>query len=277
MSHHEWVSTSLPRRVVTVRMRTVDDLQLPTLRAPFGVLPLAFDPAQSRAAVARLKAALADVGAAPVMGFGGPGADLWEEGILSAMESFRSPKEAIDFYFDGTTIGMGVGVTDFAVLSLDGDDSDWREVLGATRDFLARRVDWRLHAAADAGREDEVRQAIADGWPIDDFDDDLAETPLHMAARNGHITILRMLLAAGADVNRHCEDRIGETPLSLVADTCSPEVASLLMAAGADPTIRGWMGLNAIDRAARRTDEAGSLVLALLEKRASRPGPGQGS
>ena len=118
-----------------------------------------------------------------------------------------------------------------------------------------------------------MRQAIADGWPIDDFDDDLAETPLHMAARNGHITILRMLLAAGADVNRHCVDRIGETPLSLVADSCSPEVASLLIGAGADPTIRGWMGLNAIDRAARRTDEAGSVVLALLEKRASRPGP----
>jgi hypothetical protein len=253
-------------------MRTVDDLHLPTLEAPFGVLPIAFDPGERRASVVRLKEALADAGASPVMAFGGPGADLWEEGMLSAVECLRSPKKAVDFYFDGTVIGMGVEVTDFAVLSLDGDDADWREVLDATRDILSRRVDWRLHAAADAGREAEVRQAIADGWPIEDFDDDLAETPLHKAARKGHLDIMRMLLAAGADVNRHCEDRIGETPLGLVADTCSPELASLLMHAGADPTIPGWMGLTALDRAAQRTDEAGRVVLSLLKTHESRPG-----
>jgi hypothetical protein len=270
MGHFEWVSTTVPRRVVAVRMRTVDDLHLPTLRAPFGVLPIAFDPGERLASVERLKVALRDAGAFPLVLCGGPGVDLWEEGTLSTMKWLRSPKQAIDFYFGASIIGMGVSVTDFAVLSLDGDDADWREVLDATRDILSRRVDWRLHAAADDGREADVRQAIADGWPIDDFDDDLAETPLHKAARKGHIGIMRMLLAAGADVNRHCEDRIGETPLGLVADTCSPDVARFLMGAGADPTIPGWMGLTALHHAAQRTDEAGRLVLSLLKGGGSR-------
>ena len=240
------------------------------MKAPIGVLSIAFDASERPVAVERLKNALDQAGALPFMGIGGPGADLWEEGMLSACEWARSPKSAIDFYFDGTVIGFGMQVTDFAVLCLDGDDADWREVLDATRS-MSGHVDWRLHAAANAGREADVRVAIADGWPIDDFDDDLAETPLHQAAREGHLDIMRMLLAAGADVNRHCEDRIGETPLSLVADTCSLEVAQLLIDAGADPTIQGWMGLTALDRAASRTDEEGKAVHALLRARGSRP------
>ncbi|HEX6813206.1 MAG TPA: ankyrin repeat domain-containing protein [Planctomycetota bacterium] len=270
MRHFEWVSTALPRRVVLVRMRTVDELCLPTLQTPFGVLVTAFDP-QERVAIDRLEVALERAGASPVRGIGGPGADLWEDGILSAVPSLRSPEQALEFYFGGTVIGMRMEVTDFAVLCLDCDDADWREMLEATRGFLSRRVDWRIHAAADAGRNEDVRQAIACGWPIEEFDDDLAETPLHKAARNGHLDIMRMLLAAGADVNRHCEERIGETPLGLVADTCSFELAHLLIDAGADPTIRGWMGLTALDRAARRTDEAGKAVLALLEAHKARP------
>ncbi len=114
------------------------------------------------------------------------------------------------------------------------------------------------------GGNTRFAKRFADGWPIDEFDNDLAETPLRKAARIGHLEIARMLLAAGADVNRHCEERIGETPLGLVADTCEPDLARLLMDAGADPTIRGWMGITALDRAADRTDEAGKEVLALL-------------
>src|SRR5688572_31651104 len=162
-------------------MRTVDDLRLPRLKAPFGVLSIAFDAGERRVAVEHLKNALDQAGALPVMCIGGPGADLWEEGLLSACEWLRSPRKAIDFYFDGTVIGFGMQVTDFAVFCLDGDDADWWEVLDATRS-MSGRVDWRLHAAVSAGREADVRVAIADGWPIDDFDDDLAETPLHKAA-----------------------------------------------------------------------------------------------
>jgi hypothetical protein len=256
-----------------VRMRTADRLHLSKLQPPFGVLALAFDPHQQPAAIERLQTALLEAGASPIRGVGGPGADLWEEGILAAVANLRVPKEAIEFYFGGTVLGMGMAVTDFLVLALDADDAAWRDTVDATRSFLSRRADWRLHAAADAGREADVRQAIEAGWPIEEFDSDLAETPLHMAARHGHLGIMRMLLAAGADVNRRCEERIGETPLGLVADTCSLAVASMLLEAGADPTIRGWMGLTALDRAAARTDEVGKAVLSLLATEARRRRP----
>src|SRR5688572_31581792 len=126
MGQFEWVSTRVPRRVVAVRMRTVDDLHLPTLEVPFGVLAIAFDPDQRREAVERLTEALANAGAAPGIESGGPGTDLWQEGIMPEVAWLRSPKEVIDHYFFAN--GAGVEVTDFVVLCLDGDDTDWWEV-----------------------------------------------------------------------------------------------------------------------------------------------------
>jgi ankyrin repeat protein len=59
------------------------------------------------------------------------------------------------------------------------------------------------------------------------------KTPLHDAAENGHLEIMRVLLEAGADVNANEEERIGNTPLRDVADKCSLAVATLLVDAGA--------------------------------------------
>ena len=111
MGHFEWLSTRMPRRVVAVRMRTVDDLRLPTVKAPFGVLAIAFDPGQRREAVQQLTEALADAGADAVIESGGPGTDLWQEGMLSEVPWLRSPKQVIDHYF--FLIVLGVQVTDF--------------------------------------------------------------------------------------------------------------------------------------------------------------------
>lgn len=264
MSEFEWISTAVPRQVVAVRMRTGDRLRLPELAGGFGVLAIAFDPGGDANAVLELEEALHAAGAHLVMGCGGPGADLWESGILAAVEGLRSPAEALEFYFGGTVLGLGMAVTQFVVLCLDGDDEDWRSVRGAVRDYLASHVDWRLHAAADAGRLDDVRQAIAAGWPLEEFDDSLAWTPLHQAVNAGHLEIAQMLLAAGVAVDRRCEERIGDTALALVADRCSVAMAQLLIDAGADPTVPGWMGLTALDRVRQRGDVDGDAVRRVL-------------
>jgi hypothetical protein len=44
----------------------------------------------------------------------------------------------------------------------------------------------------------------------------------------------------------------------------------ILIAAGADPTIRGWMGLDALYRAGKRVNDEGRRVYELLEKSARR-------
>lgn len=80
----------------------------------------------------------------------------------------------------------------------------------------------------------------------------------------GHLEVVRFLLSKGADVNAHNEDGAGESPLGEVAATCSMELAAILVDAGANPTIPGWMGISALDRALKRVRGDGPEVCALL-------------
>ena len=63
-------------------------------------------------------------------------------------------------------------------------------------------------------------------------------TPLHMAAARGQIEKTRLLIDAGADVNRRKEIDASETPLMEAAFTGQPTTVRLLFAHGADPSIR---------------------------------------
>ncbi len=127
-----------------------------------------------------------------------------------------------------------------------------------------------LHVAAADGDLELLRQLVAKGHAIDAFDDDLAYTPLHYAARAEHIDVVEFLLRAGADVNARDSARIGETPLGAVAQTCSYRLAQILVGAGADPTIPGWTATTALDRARRRLKPEGRKVYDLLERTAKK-------
>ena len=126
-----------------------------------------------------------------------------------------------------------------------------------------------LHLAAQDGDLPRVRQLLVDGRSPNAFDE-ISNTPLHYAAENGHLDIMRALLEAGADVNANEEARIGNTPLRGVAGECSLAVAALLVESGADPRIPGWMQLTALDKAAKRQDQEGQRVYALLKSVADR-------
>ena len=95
--------------------------------------------------------------------------------------------------------------------------------------------------------------------------DDVGFTPLIWAARNGHIQSVKLLIQAGSDVNAHDESTIGNTALGEIAGEASLEMVDTLLKAGADPTIRGWMQLNALDRAKERKTEEGRKIYDLLK------------
>ncbi len=81
-------------------------------------------------------------------------------------------------------------------------------------------------------------------------------TPLHFAAHNGHLAIIRMLLEHGANLNASAQGEYGNdsnlTPLHLAALSKQKDIVQMLLARGANPNSK-----------VRRSSSANALVLAI--------------
>jgi ankyrin repeat protein len=125
----------------------------------------------------------------------------------------------------------------------------------------------QLHQACAEGNLDEIKRLLqTDHVRLINTFDELSLTPLMRAAMGGHVEAVGLLIAAGADVNAHDDRRIGNTAINEVAGDGSFVMIEALLEAGADPTIRGWMDLNALDRARHRH----SAIYAMLKSAATK-------
>jgi len=103
---------------------------------------------------------------------------------------------------------------------------------------------WTAALDNDEGR---VRWLVSRGTSVD-ARDKAGYTALHYAARSGHVSMCRLLLSCGAEVNT--VTRAGQaTALHRAAMAGQEKVVELLLQAGADGTLRDADGLTAADRA----------------------------
>lgn len=102
------------------------------------------------------------------------------------------------------------------------------EARSASRSVKGTHDSPGLHWAALMGDEALSRRLLAAGADKDELDSHGRATPLGVAADAGNISIVRLLLDAGADVNK-------ASPLYYAAQKGHLEIVELLLRAGADP------------------------------------------
>ena len=96
-------------------------------------------------------------------------------------------------------------------------------------------------------------------------------TPLHYAATNGHVALIRLLLEHHAYIDAASPN--ASTPLMMAAFYGSPAAVKLLLECGADPMLQNDQGLSALDFANRNSRvDAVALIAAFL--RDGKPAPG---
>lgn len=108
-----------------------------------------------------------------------------------------------------------------------------------------------LFEAVLGDEDDTVVRLLRSGAPAEATDDD-GGTVLYLAAVNGHVGVVRLLLAAGADPGRAGGEGGGDLPLCGAACNGHTEAVRALLAAGAEPDQREEFGYTALAWAVRQ-------------------------
>uniref|UniRef100_K7F3A5 NFKB inhibitor beta n=1 Tax=Pelodiscus sinensis TaxID=13735 RepID=K7F3A5_PELSI len=100
-------------------------------------------------------------------------------------------------------------------------------------------------------------------WPLDCLlSVPIGYTPLHVAVLRKDLEAVKLLVSAGASLNK-AELSCGRSPLHLAVESQSPEVVEYLLRAGADPGARMYVGYTPIYSAMHRPNQK---ILQLLRE-----------
>jgi ankyrin repeat protein len=124
-----------------------------------------------------------------------------------------------------------------------------------------------LHLAAENGDIEILRLLLDTDFraAINNFDY-VNRTPLICAVEANNLEVAKVLLSAGADINANNESQIGDTAIRRAAEEGTPEMVRFLLERGADPTIPGWMQLTAVDKAVLRQGLEGTRIVQILRQ-----------
>lgn len=102
---------------------------------------------------------------------------------------------------------------------------------------------WKVHEAVRLGNLDDVQRLVLTTRDTVILDPATGNTPLHIAAKFGHLKIVRYLIEKSANVN--AKNLNGDTPLHLALNTDRFDCAIQLKVAGADDIIKNTQGFRA--------------------------------
>jgi ankyrin repeat protein len=126
-----------------------------------------------------------------------------------------------------------------------------------------------LHIAAREGHHAVVKLLVEEGFPIDSRDGD-GRTPLSYACESGHLESVQVLLIKKRFVGVNSTDKNRRTPLSYAAAEGHVDVvAALVGQGGVDPNIKDVEGKTALIHAAQRGHNDTVVVLILLANNSS--------
>ena len=170
------------------------------------------------------------------------------------------------------------GDTVFAVATQDGKALLRRWVLmHGTEQHKVSMEEELFRDAASTGQVEEVQRMLREGMDVNVVDA-AGTSALFMAARYGHVEIVRTLIAAGATIDAAVAtfwEKGTLTPLMTAARQArpnSPKVVQVLLEAGADWRRKNGEGHTALDRAKQHKNKKTIKVLKAWAK-ASAPAP----
>lgn len=142
----------------------------------------------------------------------------------------------------------------------------------AAMPFGPVRADQPIHDQARMGTGEEVAKTLKADPSLRDARGGLGMMPIHLAATNSNPGALKVLIAAGANVNAKDDD--GRTPLHMAAYSNRIENAKLLLEAGADVEAKTAAGRTPLSLARKsRSDELAGLISLWILK-GCKPGAG---
>lgn len=120
----------------------------------------------------------------------------------------------------------------------------------------------RIFEYSAVGSVDRVKRLLAKDESLAFSRDRRNQTPLHWAARGGHVVVIDLLIEAGADVR--AEDKNGHEPLAAAVESGQATAVSRLLHHGANANARGGhFGGHVLHRAVLQKNE--EAVRALLD------------
>jgi ankyrin repeat protein len=143
-----------------------------------------------------------------------------------------------------------------------GDVAALKAMLAKSPDLIHKTGDMGatpLHTAAEEGNVDIIKLLIEDGLHTGVVDW-MSNTALHVASAKGHTQAAAVLHEKGADPG--ARNNQNDTPLHLAADAGHVDVARMLIEAGADMNAKDYRNQTPLKRARDRgRNEVASLLL----------------